>query len=44
MLFRSPAECRTNGIARNVDLFYKAFDVKPEDGMWLDPDQRVRIW
>ena len=40
----SPAECRTNGIARNVDLFYKAFDVKPEDGMWLDPDQRVRIW
>jgi putative endopeptidase len=40
----SPAECRTNGIARNVDLFYKSFDVKPEDGMWLDPDQRVRIW
>ena len=40
----SPAECRTNGIARNVDLFYKAFDVKPEDGMWLEPDQRVRIW
>ncbi|MFC5222683.1 M13 family metallopeptidase [Bifidobacterium leontopitheci] len=40
----SPAECRTNGIARNVDLFYKAFDVKPGDGMWLDPDQRVRIW
>ena len=40
----SPAECRTNGIARNVDLFYKAFDVKPEDGMWLDPDRRVRIW
>ena len=40
----SPAECRTNGIARNVDLFYKAFDVKPGDGMWLDPDSRVRIW
>ncbi len=40
----SPAECRTNGIARNVDLFYKAFDVQPDDGMWLDPDQRVRIW
>ncbi len=40
----SPAECRTNGIARNVDLFYKAFDVQPDDDMWLDPDQRVRIW
>lgn len=40
----SPAECRTNGIVRNVDLFYKAFDVQPGDGMWLDPDKRVRIW
>ena len=40
----SPAECRTNGIARNVDLFAKAFDVHPGDGMWLDPARRVRIW
>ena len=40
----SPAEFRTNGIVRNVDLFYAAFDVKPTDAMWLDHDQRVRIW
>ena len=40
----SPAECRTNGIARNVDLFHKAFGVQPGDGMWLAPEQRVRIW
>ncbi|KAA8817680.1 peptidase M13 [Bifidobacterium callitrichos] len=40
----SPAECRTNGIVRNVDLFYKAFDVKEGDPMYLAPDQRVRIW
>lgn len=40
----SPAECRTNGIVRNVDLFYKAFDVKPGDAMWLAPEERVRIW
>ena len=40
----SPAEFRTNGIARNVDLFYTAFGVKPGDPMWLDPEQRVRIW
>ncbi|NMN01148.1 neutral endopeptidase [Bifidobacterium sp. DSM 109958] len=40
----SPAECRTNGIARNVDLFAEAFGVKPGDGMWLDPEDRVRIW
>ncbi|PLS29370.1 M13 family metallopeptidase [Bifidobacterium parmae] len=40
----SPAECRTNGIVRNVDLFYKAFDVKPGDAMYLSPESRVRIW
>ena len=40
----SPAECRTNGIARNMDLFHKAFGVQPGDGMWLAPEQRVRIW
>ena len=40
----SPAECRTNGIVRNVDLFDRAFDVTPDSAMWLDPDKRVRIW
>nr|WP_033495302.1 M13-type metalloendopeptidase [Bifidobacterium biavatii] len=40
----SPAECRTNGIVRNVDLFYKAFGVKEGDAMWLDPSKRVSIW
>ena len=40
----SPAEFRTNGIARNVDLFATAFGVKPGDAMWLDPADRVRIW
>jgi putative endopeptidase len=40
----SPAEFRTNGICRNVDLFYAAFDVHEGDGMWLAPDARVRIW
>ncbi|MBM6698751.1 peptidase M13 [Bifidobacterium pullorum subsp. saeculare] len=40
----SPAEFRTNGIARNVDLFYQAFGVTSDDAMWLDPADRVRIW
>ena len=40
----SPAEFRTNGIVRNVDLFHEAFGVRPEDGMWMDPDSRVTIW
>ncbi|WEV59576.1 peptidase M13 [Bifidobacterium sp. ESL0728] len=40
----SPAEFRTNGIVRNVDLYYKAFDVKPENKLWLAPEARVSIW
>ena len=40
----SPAECRTNGIVRNVDLFYRAFDVTPDSAMWLHPDKSVHIW
>ncbi len=40
----SPAENRTNGIVRNVDLFYKAFGVTDDDRMWLKPEERVRIW
>jgi putative endopeptidase len=40
----SPAEFRCNQIARNLDIFYDAFDVTPEDELWLDEDQRVTIW
>ncbi|MBQ5520803.1 MAG: peptidase M13 [Aeriscardovia sp.] len=40
----SPAEFRTNQILKNVDAFDATYDVKPGDGMWLDPDDRVRIW
>ncbi|MBR9728549.1 M13 family metallopeptidase [Shewanella intestini] len=29
---------------RNHDAWYKAFDVKPGDKMYLPEDQRVRIW
>ena len=39
----SPAEFRAN-VVRNVDAFYDAYDVRPGDGLWLDPAQRVRIW
>jgi len=28
----------------NNDAFEKAFDVKPGDGMWLAPADRVKIW
>lgn len=40
----SPGEFRVNGIAPNVDAFYQAFDVKEGDGMYLKPQDRVKIW
>lgn len=40
----SPSEFRVNGIVRNLNAWYAAFDVKPGDGLWLDPEQRVAIW
>ncbi len=35
---------RTNAVVRNVDAWYKAFDVKPGDKMYLPPEARVHIW
>ena len=29
---------------RNLDAWYKAFDVKPGDALYLPPEQRVQIW
>jgi len=40
----SPAEFRCNQIARNLDVFYEAFDITPDHELWLDPDKRVTIW
>jgi putative endopeptidase len=40
----SPTEFRVNGVVRNVDAWYSAFDVKPGDKLYLSPDQRVHIW
>jgi putative endopeptidase len=40
----SPAEFRCNQIARNLDVFYEAFDVTPDHELWLDADKRVTIW
>ena len=40
----SPNEFRCNQIVRNVDEFYRAFDVTEQDDLWLDADQRVTIW
>ncbi|ORA15146.1 peptidase M13 [Mycobacterium angelicum] len=40
----SPPEFRCNGVIRNVDAFYEAFDVSEDDALFLEPQRRVRIW
>ncbi|CAM4462336.1 Neutral endopeptidase [Mycobacterium basiliense] len=40
----SPPEFRCNGVVRNVDAFYEAFDVTEDDALFLEPQRRVRIW
>ncbi|WP_086606599.1 M13 family metallopeptidase [Erythrobacter donghaensis] len=40
----SPEEYRVNGVVRNLDEWYAAFDVKPGDAMYIPPEERVRIW
>ena len=40
----TPDKFRCNGTLVNVAAFYTAFDVKPGDKMYLEPDKRVSIW
>ena len=40
----SPMELRVNGMVRNIDEWYEAFDIQPDDEMYLAPEDRVRIW
>jgi len=40
----SPANFRVQGVVRNMDEWYTAFDVKPEDKLFLPPEKRVKIW
>ncbi|WP_319436079.1 M13 family metallopeptidase [Mycobacterium sp. RTGN5] len=40
----SPPEFRCNGVIRNMDAFYDAFEVGTDDELYLEPDLRVRIW
>jgi len=40
----SPDTFRVNGVVRNIDEWYAAFDVKPENKLYLSPDARVHMW
>lgn len=35
---------RVNQALKNIDPFYKAFQIKPGDKMYLAPSQRVLVW
>jgi len=40
----SADQFRINGVVRNMDAWYRAFNVQPGDALYLPPDQRVSIW
>jgi putative endopeptidase len=35
---------RVNGVVRNINEWYEAFGVIPNDKLYLSPGNRVRIW
>jgi predicted metalloendopeptidase len=39
----APAAYRAATV-RNIDAWYKAFDVKPGQALYLAPADRVRVW
>ncbi len=40
----SPDYFRVNGPLPNIDAWYTAFDIKPDDRMFIKPEDRVSIW
>ncbi len=40
----SPPQYRVNGVVRNHDAWYAAFNVQPSDALYLAPADRVLIW
>jgi putative endopeptidase len=40
----SPEEFRVNGAVRNQDAWYQAFNITPEDDLYLPPEERIEIW
>jgi putative endopeptidase len=40
----APAEFRVIGPVRNIDAWYSAFGVQPVDRLYLEPQERARIW
>ena len=40
----SPAEFRCNQVVANMDSFAEAYDLGPDDALWIAPNERVHIW
>jgi putative endopeptidase len=40
----SPGMIRAYAPLRNIDAWYRAFDIQPGDPLYIPPEQRVRIW
>ena len=40
----SPEKYRVDGIVRNFDPWYKAFNIQPGDKLYLPPEERVHVW
>lgn len=40
----SNGKLRVNRVLVNLDEFYKAFDIKENDGMYVPPEERIAIW
>ena len=40
----SPAEIRANAVLSCIDRFYEVYDITENDGMYLPPEKRVRVW
>lgn len=40
----SPPRYRVNGVVRNLDAWYEAFDIGPDHALYIPPEQRVSVW
>lgn len=40
----APNRYRVNGVVRNMDAWYAAFNIQPGDKLYLPPNERVRLW
>lgn len=39
-----PPPYRVNGVVRNIDAWYDAFEVREGDDLYVAPEDRVRLW